>query len=222
VSSAEPDRIRREIEHTQADLSRDVDALASKITPRRIVRRRVHRVKGAAARWKETVMGVVPTRGTPVRTGTHISTDDSGRSPGEAMHRMTDAIGDAASSAGATARQAPQAIRRQARGNPIAAGVIAFGTGWLVASLIPAARREQDVADRAVRAGREKVQAAGPAVQQAAAEVRDNLREPAQQAVESLRSTGLQAGRAVADDGRARAEEVQERARDAAENVRER
>jgi hypothetical protein len=54
-------------------------------------------------------------------------------------------------------------------GNPLAAGLIAFGAGWLVSSLLPATRREQELADQAKQVAQEKVQ---PVAQQVAAEVR--------------------------------------------------
>jgi len=50
TSSDDPDRIRREIEHTQANLSTDVNALTEKVTPSRIVARRVDRAKAVGRR----------------------------------------------------------------------------------------------------------------------------------------------------------------------------
>ncbi len=67
-------------------------------------------------------------------------------------------VQDAASTAADAVQQAPQAIRRQTRGNPLAAGLIAFGAGWLVSSLLPASRREQELADQAKQVAQEKVQ----------------------------------------------------------------
>ena len=42
----DPDQIRRDIDRTQAHLSSDVDALTEKVTPSRIVERRVGRPRG--------------------------------------------------------------------------------------------------------------------------------------------------------------------------------
>ena len=56
--SDDPEVIRRDIEATRADLSRDVDALTEKVSPARVVERRVDRAKGAAGTVKEKVMGV--------------------------------------------------------------------------------------------------------------------------------------------------------------------
>ena len=127
------------------------------------------------------------------------------------------AVQDAASTAAGAVQQAPQAIRRQARGNPLAAGIIAFGAGWLISSLLPASRQEQELADQAKQVAQEKVQ---PVLSQVASDVGDNLREPAQQAVESVRSTAQEAGQTVADEGRSAAQGVQGRAQDAAGTVR--
>ena len=55
--SDDPDQIRRDIERTQAHLSTDVDALTEKVTPSRIVERRVGRARAAAGRLRERVMG---------------------------------------------------------------------------------------------------------------------------------------------------------------------
>ena len=114
-------------------------------------------------------------------------------------------------------QEAPAAVRRQTRGNPVAAGLIAFGAGWLVSSLLPATRREQELADQAKQVAQEKVQ---PVAQQVVAEVKENLREPAEQAVESVRSTAQDAKETVAEEGRFAAQDVQGRAQDAAGTVR--
>ena len=99
----------------------------------------------------------------------------------------------------------------------LAAGLIAFGAGWLVSSLLPASRREQELGDQAKQVAQEKVQ---PVLQQVAGEVGDNLREPAQQAAESVKATAQDAKETVADEGRWAAQDVSGRAQHAAGNVR--
>ena len=113
-------------------------------------------------------------------------------------------------------QQAPQAARRQTQGNPLAAGLIAFGTGWLISSLLPASRQEQQLAEQARDKATELGQPLAEKAKQAATEVRDNLQEPARQAVESVKSTATDAGQTVADEGRAAAQDAQATTRDAA------
>ena len=229
TTSNDPDEIRREIERTQASLSQDVDALTEKVTPSKIVERRVDRARDTAIRLKDKVMGSNPTypgghdnggaRGVAGQAADRVSgtASSAASSVQDVASTAAGAVQDAASSAAGAVQEAPQAIRRQARGNPLAAGLIAFGAGWLVSSLLPASRREQELADQAKGVAQERVQ---PVLQQVASEVGDNLREPAQQAVESVKVTTQDAGQITADEGRAAAQDVSGRAQDAAGTVR--
>ena len=228
TTASDPEQIRREIERTQAALSQDVDALTEKVTPGKIVERRVDRARDAATRLKEKVMGSDPysghSSGGGVRQAASHAADRVSGTASSATASVQDAASSAASSvqdAAATAadavQQAPQAIRRQTRGNPLAAGLIAFGAGWLVSSLLPATRREQELADQAKQVAQEKV---APVAQQVAGEVRENLREPAQQAVDSVKATAQDAKETVTEEGRYAAQDVQGRAQDAAGTVR--
>jgi len=228
TASDDPEQLRREIERTQAALSQDVDALTEKVTPGKIVERRVDRARDAATRLKEKVMGSDPysghSSGGGVRQAASHAADRVSGTASSTTASVQDAASSAASSVQDTAataadavQQAPQAIRRQTRGNPLAAGLIAFGAGWLVSSLLPATRREQELADQAKQVAQEKV---APVAQQVAGEVRENLREPAQQAVDSVKATAQDAKDTVADEGRLAAQDVSGRAQDAAGTVR--
>jgi uncharacterized protein YjbJ (UPF0337 family) len=208
--SGDPDQIRRDIERTQNHLSRDVDVLTEKVSPGRIVERRVNRVRDTAGRWKDNVMGSGPTSGSGGVQQAASSVSDTAAA---ARDNVSGAVSDAAGAVQA----APDTVRRQARGNPVAAGLIAFGVGWLVSSLVPASRREQQVAEQAKDRASEL---SGP-LGQAATEVKDNLAGPAQQAVESVRDTATEAGRTVADEGRSAAQDVQGQAKDSAGSVRQ-
>ena len=245
TTASDPEEIRREIERTQANLSQDVDALTEKVTPSKIVERRVDRARDTAVRLKEKVMGSNPLHsGGGTVSGGHIggvsgaASQAADRVSGtasaaassvqgaassaagtvqDAASTAAGAVQEAASTAAGAVQEAPQAIRRQTRGNPLAAGLIAFGAGWLVSSLLPASRREQELADQAKQVAQEKV---APVAQQVAGEVKENLREPAQQAVDSVKSTAQDAKDTVAEEGRSATQDVQGRAQDAAGTVR--
>jgi hypothetical protein len=230
TGASDPDQIRREIERTQSHLSSDVDALTEKVTPGRIVDRRMERARGAAARWKDKVMGSNPMHSSShTVTGSHGGGGHDGPSRASA-HRLAESMSgtassaassmsDTASSAAGAMQEAPHAARQQAQGNPLAAGLIAFGAGWLISSILPASRREQELAEQARDRAGELGQPVAQAAKQVATEVRDHMAEPAQQAVESVRSTATDAGQTVADEGRSAAGQVQGTARDAAGNV---
>jgi hypothetical protein len=225
TAASEPEQIRAEIERTQAALGQDVDALTEKVTPTKIVGRRVDRARSTMGRWKENVMGASPVgRGdlTSAAQGTAGTASQAAQSVSDTAATAASSVSDAASSGMQAVQEAPQVIRRQAQGNPLAAGLIAFGAGWLISSLLPASRREQQLAGQAKDMAQQVGQPLARTAGQVAAEVKENLREPAQQAVESVRSTATEAGRTVADEGRTAAGQVQGRAQDAAGTVRER
>jgi hypothetical protein len=228
----DPDQIRREIERTQAHLSTDVDALTEKVTPSRIVARRVDRAKSAGRRLTDRVMGNDdPTPGrydpynpyrdgyTDTRSPRHAATDtmrSASANVSDAASSAAETISDTASSAAAAVQEAPQAVRRQTQGNPLAAGLIAFGAGWLVSSLLPASRQEQRLAQQATEKAAEVGRPLADKAREAAMEVKDNLQEPAQQAVESVKDTATEAGRTVVDEGKSAAQDAQANTREAA------
>jgi gas vesicle protein len=205
-STDDPRQLRREIEYTQRNLSADVDALTEKVTPSRIVQRRADRVRRRFTGLRDKVMGSAAE-----------TTSTAGRQTGAAMSTVADRTSSAVSSAAEAAGEAPQAIRRGTEGNPLAAGLIAFGLGWLTASLLPASKPEQRLADRATDLAREHSEQLG----QVATQVRDNLREPAQQAVEAVKSTAQDAAGTVTDETRSAAGTVSERVQDAKSTVQQ-
>jgi hypothetical protein len=194
----EADQLRREIEHTQRGLSADVNALTEKVTPSRIVHRRMGRARRAMTNAKDKIMGTTSTRTTEV--GDRMST--------------------AASSAAETVAEAPRAIRQGTEGNPLAAGLIAFGAGWLAASLLPPTEREQQLADQAVDVAREYGQPVADQAGEMARQFKEDMREPAQQAVESVKSTAEDAGSTVASETRSAAQDVSGQTRQGTENVK--
>ncbi|MFL6126368.1 DUF3618 domain-containing protein [Actinophytocola sp.] len=225
----EPERLRRDIERTQRSLSTDVDLLAEKVTPGRIVHRRVNRARHALTTVRDRVMGTAQSGASSA--GDTMSA--AGNRIGGAASSAASSVGDAASSAASSvaegtqaaastvaraAQEAPQAIRRETQGNPLAAGLIAFGAGWLLSSLVPATKAEERLAEQAKDTAQEYGR---PVAEHLAQEVRDNLREPAQQAVESVRDTASDAASTVADEARQAASDVAGRAQEARTSVQQ-
>ena len=183
TESNDPDQIRADIERTRAELSHNVDTLGDTVNPRNIASRQVDKVKDKARTVRDAIMG---SPDDPYDHGRAGDLQDGAR-----------AVGDAVSSA-------PSLAKQKTRGNPLAAGLIAFGAGLLVSSLIPASRHEQ----RAVSTLQDNLEPLKQQVTDIAHEVADNLREPAQQAAESIKT--------VVTDG---AENVQAQAKSATDDV---
>ena len=125
----------------------------------------------------------------------------------------------AASSAAGAIQGAPDAAIRQTQGNPLAAGLIAFGVGWLLSSLLPATQREQQLAQQAESAVRDNRDTLLAPAKQAAQEIGDQLKPAAQDAVESVKSTAQDAASTVKSEGQSAAQDVQGQAQQSRESV---
>src|ERR1700712_1715250 len=186
--SNDPEQIRREIERTRSDLSDNVNALGDKVNPGSIAKRQVGRVRGAATSVKDAVMG---------------GAADTGQQGATTM-------GDAVTNA-------PTAVARKAQGSPIAAGLIAFGAGLLVSSLLPASKVEQQAAEKV----KDTAQPMVDDLTDTAKEVAGNLQEPAQQAIEEVKSTATDAAAAVKDEATSAADDVKTQAQDSKDTVQQ-
>jgi hypothetical protein len=215
--STDPDQIRQEIDQTQRELSADVDALTEKISPPRIVERRVQRTRAAVTNVKDKIMG---STSDAYQTAGSV-TSSAGDSVSAKASAARDTAANAASSAADTVRSAPDAVRRRTEGNPLAAGLIAFGAGMLLSSLLPASQPEQQAAtqvkDFATEQGRPVVQQLGEAGQQAAQE----LKESAQQRAEDVKQTATDAASTVKGEAQSAASDVKGQAQESTSRVRE-
>lgn len=191
--SENPDAIRADIEVTRARLGTNVDAVADKVTPSNIVHRQTDKaketVKDAVFGVKEKVMG--------------------------AADHTSDTVHSGASGAGSALGDAPRQVKYKTRGNPLAAGLIAFGAGLLVSSLVPASEKEREAAD-ALKTAAEPMTSE---LTEAAKNVAQGLKEPAQEAMENVKATASDATENVRTEGQTAVEDVRYRAEDAKDNV---
>jgi gas vesicle protein len=184
---SDPDLIRDDIERTRRELGQDVDALADKVNPAKAAQRQTDKVKRAFSRMSERVMGTA---------------DDMAGSTQNAVGHAGEAVADA-----------PRKVARATEGNPVAAGLIAFGVGMLVSSLIPASRQEQRLAEQAKDAAAPILEEA----KQVASESAEHLREPAREAAESVKERATEAAETVKAEGADAASTVQADAKHAAD-----
>jgi gas vesicle protein len=226
MTSSDPEVIRRQIEDTRRELSYDVDALNEKVNPARVVDRRVTAAKGRITNLKEKVMGSAhettsQAQGMASSAAGSVqgAASNAAGSVQSAASSAAEGVQNAASTAVGAVQQAPQAITRQAQGNPLAAGLIAFGVGWLVSSLLPASEKEKQLAQQAESTVREHKDALLEPAKQAAQEIGDQLKPAAQEAVESVKSTAQDAASTVAEEGKSAASDVQGQAQQAKESV---
>jgi len=100
---------------------------------------------------------------------------------------------------------APDQLRRQTAGNPLAVGLIAVGVGWLAGSLLPPSHAEEHAATKIK-------EAATPAVTGAAKDAAASLQGSAQEAAESVKAAATDAAAAVKDEAASSAHNVRDQA----------
>jgi hypothetical protein len=200
--SENPDVIRADIEATRARLGTNVDAVADKVTPSHIVQRQTDRVKenvkDAVFGVKEKVMGAAD----------HTAGN---------VHSATGTAGAHLGDAGAAIGDAPAQVKTRTQGNPLAAGLIAFGAGLLVSSLIPASQKEREAAD-ALKTAAEPLTTE---LTEAAKHVAEGLKEPAQAAMDNVKATAADATEHVKAEGQGAVADVKDRTATAKDNVQQ-
>ena len=200
--SENPDVIRADIEATRARLGTNVDAVADKVTPSHIVQRQTDKVKenvkDAVFGVKEKVMGAAD----------HTAGN---------VHSATGSAGAHLSDAGAAIGDAPTQVKTKTQGNPLAAGLIAFGAGLLISSLIPASQKEREAAD-ALKTAAEPLTTE---LTEAAKHVAEGLKEPAQAAMDNVKATAADATEHVKAEGQGAVADVKDRTAEAKDNVQQ-
>jgi hypothetical protein len=169
-----------QIADTRDTLASDLDALQDKVSPRAAVQRQKNAL---GDRWRTVRSKVMGSGGTS-------STSSSG---------PVDTLKDGAGSlAGST--------EDRVVGSPIAAGLVAFGAGVVIAGLIPASDKESALSQRAV----DTVKDSGLVDQAKAAgqEIADNLKPEAQQAAQQVKDTATESAQRVSDEGKSATERV--------------
>lgn len=183
-----PEELQRDIERTRSNLSGHVDLLEEKVSPGKVVGRRVDSVKSGASSLRDRVMG---------------SRDSS-----SGLRGAADSVSSSASDLGSAVGNAPDAAKRQAQGNPLAVGLIAFGVGWLLSSTAPATDAEKQLAETAEAKAKELAEP----LKQTGQEVADSLKEPAQEAVQQVKDTATDAAQKTADQAKSSAQDVRDTA----------
>ena len=86
-----PEELKRDIEQTRRELSYDVDALNEKVSPSRIVSRRVDKTRGAVAGLKDRVMGTASHHTSVLSDKAGSATSSIGDRAGSASSGMSSA-----------------------------------------------------------------------------------------------------------------------------------
>jgi gas vesicle protein len=178
------EELSSDIEGTRRDLSRDLDALTNKVSPSQVIERRKAATRNRLGSMKDKVMG--------------------------SAHSATSSVSAGGSNVGDTAQSAMGTVQQRTEGNPLAAGLIAFGAGWLVSSLIPASDKETRLAGQAVERAK---QHGGPVMDEARStgqQMAQDLKEQATQAADEVKSSAQESVQTVKDEGQSSATNVKD------------
>lgn len=163
------EELRSEIAAKREDIGRDIETIEDRVMPGRIIHRRQTAFRMKAQGVRDKVMGV---------------RDAAGGALHNAGGGVTHAAGNVTHAAHATGSSAQGA----AQGNPLVAGIVAFGAGVIVSSLLPPSQAERNAASRAQHAlegaaaelgsaGHQVVEEVKPAAKQAVGEVQEHAQE---------------------------------------------
>jgi ElaB/YqjD/DUF883 family membrane-anchored ribosome-binding protein len=165
--------VRRDIERIRAELDQTLDALGDHVKPSRIAQRRTRGMRRAMTSARVRVMGTA---------------SDASDSLHGAQSQLGDTASGVADRAMDKAKDAPQWIADEARGNPLVAGMVAFGIGMLLGSLAPpteAERRAVDAMSDQLEPVRQKAVEMGGSVRE---QMSDATREATQHVKEQAQS----------------------------------
>ena len=191
------EELKRDIEHTRADMSTTLDAIGDRVTPGRVVERNKNKVKNTVGSVRDRVMGTAH----------------------DAKSALTDtasSAGESASSGIETVKGASDAVRSHTQGAPLVTGAIAFGIGFLVAAAFPASASEKDTSAKVVDA----LEPVKSQLTEAAHEVADHLKEPMKEtadAVKTAATDGVDAVKSAAQDA---SEATKDQAKGSVEKVK--
>jgi vacuolar-type H+-ATPase subunit H len=184
------EQLTTDIAGTREDLAQNLDALNYRVNPSQVMARRKRAARGRLTSMKEKVMG---------------SAQDMRESASSTGSSMTGTVSGTASDAAST-------LQSKTEGNPLAAGVIAFGAGWLISSLMPASEQEQQAAQRMVETAKEHGQPVIDEAKSVGQEMGENLKEQAGQAADEVKSSAQESAQNVKQEGQSSAETVKSQA----------
>lgn len=195
-----PEELRADIEARRENMGVALDAIGDRVSPGQVVDRQKAAVRQRVRGWREAVMG----------SPYYQPPESSGPSLGGAVQEK-------ASDFGQQVTGAPEAARRSAAGNPLAAGLIAFGAGLLVASVLPESETEQGVAQQL----QPQLEAAASTAADIGQGVAEKAKDSATEAGQQLKDTATDAAQQVKGQATDATAEVKDHAQDAAQTVKD-
>jgi hypothetical protein len=202
------EELKWDIDQRRSDLTRDFDAIGDRVSPQRIAERRVQAVRSRFGDVKNSVMGARDT-----------AVDGVGATGQRAQDTATGAVQSAQEglhTAGEKVAEVPDLVRANTQGNPLAAGLVAFGLGLLAATVLPGTRKER----RLARTIQPQLEDAARTAAETGRSLAEDLKPVAQDSARSLQESARESAQHVADGAKDAAQSVKDHTRDAAGDVK--
>jgi len=180
------EELTSQIEDTRDRMAGNLDTLQDRVSPSAIVERRKQAARDRVTSVKDKVMG----------------------SAQSAKDSVSSAASSATSGVSGTGSNVASTAQGQIQGAPLAAGLVAFGTGVVLASLLPASRMEAEAAHRVV----ETVKDQG---------VLEDAKSAGQELVSNLKDSATDAAQQVKDSAQSSAQTVKEEGQSSAASVKD-
>lgn len=177
-----------DIEATRSNLSRDIDELTNKVSPARVMDRRKQAAKGRIGSVRDKVMGSAST----------------------ATDKLSDSTAHATGSVTGGASGALDTIESRTQGNPLAAGLVAFGAGMLISALIPASEKESQAAQRLAEVAKDQGQPLIDEAKSVGQDLADDLKESATESAHQLAATAQESAGTVKQEGQSSVQHVKD------------
>ncbi|WP_028651760.1 DUF3618 domain-containing protein [Nocardioides halotolerans] len=184
------EELTSQIEDTRQRMASDLDTLQDRVSPAAIVERRKQAVRGRFASMKDQVMGTAQ--------GATSSVSGAVSSSGESL-----------SSTGASMSSTAQ---ERFEGTPLAAGLVAFGAGVVLASLMPASRLEAEAAHWVVETAKEHGQPLLDEARSAGEEAVDRVKQSAMDSAQQVKESAQDSAQTVAEEAQSSTEAVRDQA----------
>ena len=187
--------LRSEADARRDAIARDVELVTDRVAPGRIADRQKARFSQRVSRVRDSVFG----------------TSDKNRSMDSSP-----SLKDKASSAVERANDAtPDSVGEFTEGNPLAAGLIGLGMGFLAATLIPTTPEEQKIADQA----QDSIDSAAKQIAQSGQQAAEAVKPAAENAVAQVKTSAQDSVDTVKDDAKGAAHDVKDIAQSTAHDV---
>ncbi|GAC1503866.1 MAG: hypothetical protein NVS1B14_09500 [Vulcanimicrobiaceae bacterium] len=213
------DELRLEIEQTRGELGNTFNAIEDRVSPKRVLMRKTERIRATMKSMKDMVMGTEERLVEAAKHGGEVIGDKVGLAAskiGDAASETTHKLADGASVVADAAHAAPGAIKRRTTGNPLAAGLILFGAGAVIASLLPSSKKEREVAGQL----KDKAEPLTRSAIEAGKSLTQDIKAKAATAAKEVTDHAAAAAGSVKEEAARQAESLKNVAKDAALNAK--